>query len=375
MAHNLRSGQADHWTHEMAENLLRCADNACSALQKEKAASADELAQLRADFQGMQNDPAAHSVQLLCAAERAYAILERRAQGDRYVEEKKLLSESLAQANMATSGVPAPIGAGSGAPVCDQVYVLPIEEAQALHHMRGELTREMVEQMLEGLKPVDATAYIQSATSLPVPECGTYSMPHFSRLGHAHACSEFMNVGEFRIAFGGGQNENAVVGRFDRLIDQPMHLMLVTLDETQYWSESITERAGRVYGTYLVDLNERTFCCEITPSYCLEPLYSSALLSLEEEDQDQKLYDEITEGHDACDNDPRYFHCRVIDTLPASQKYDLGTAWISADESREDAMQELVSYYRSNVLFQLPHNHAEIAATFEKPEPVVLSKP
>jgi hypothetical protein len=42
---------------------------------------------------------------------------------------------------------------------------------------------------------------------------------------------------------------------------------LVKLDETDFWAEEIVDKVGRIFGTYIYDVNRRVHCCEFTPSY------------------------------------------------------------------------------------------------------------
>jgi hypothetical protein len=45
----------------------------------------------------------------------------------------------------------------------------------------------------------------------------------------------------------------------------------ITVDETKYWNQSILDKIGdgRIKAVYLFNPEEKTYCCEITPSYYL----------------------------------------------------------------------------------------------------------
>jgi hypothetical protein len=101
----------------------------------------------------------------------------------------------------------------------------------------------------------------------------------------------------------------------------------VRIDESQHCSEGFLERCGgKVYGIYLADLNSVTYCCEITPSYCLIPVDLVAEEYPEEEDGREALYCELLEnlGYDAV-----YMHCRDVDKMSDDNRSELS---ISLDE-------------------------------------------
>ena len=52
------------------------------------------------------------------------------------------------------------------------------------------------------------------------------------------------------------------------------HFKLLKVDETRDWSDDVVSKAVKLYGIYLVDTNEQTYCAELTPSYCAYFLYT-----------------------------------------------------------------------------------------------------
>ena len=48
-----------------------------------------------------------------------------------------------------------------------------------------------------------------------------------------------------------------------------MDLWLIKIDEREHWCNAIKAQTTENFGVYVFDRDERTFCCELTPSYCL----------------------------------------------------------------------------------------------------------
>ena len=108
---------------------------------------------------------------------------------------------------------------------------------------------------------------------------------------------------------------------------------LVKIDETQYWTPDIIEKAGKIWAVYLYDADEGTFCCELTPSYFLEPLYYSPekfIEGIDEREQVEDAFDEVLR-----DDRGRYFHCKDIDRIPEKDKYVSANEFDDLEEARE----------------------------------------
>lgn len=84
-------------------------------------------------------------------------------------------------------------------------------------------------------------------------------------------------------------------------------LKVVEIDETQYWSDDIVAKAGKLFGVYLYDERVEVFMAELTPSYCLTFLYTNTENHVDDDTHDQILRAEIHE--------PRYYHVRSIDQM------------------------------------------------------------
>lgn len=101
--------------------------------------------------------------------------------------------------------------------------------------------------------------------------------------------------------------KQAVANFEDEIKQNEARFAVVRLDQTALWSVDKPEN-GRIYGVYLVDLNEMTHCCELTPSYTLYFLYNTCTLHFDEEVSE--LIESTTE-----DESIMYVHCSSIDAL------------------------------------------------------------
>lgn len=64
---------------------------------------------------------------------------------------------------------------------------------------------------------------------------------------------------------------------------------------------------------YLVNTDETTHCCELTPSYYLEPLYINVVCAEGTSDEDREKAYDIWGDLSSCDG--TYMHCRYIDRI------------------------------------------------------------
>ena len=70
-----------------------------------------------------------------------------------------------------------------------------------------------------------------------------------------------------------------------------------------------------IRGVYMLDRNQVTHCCEVTPSYWLEWLYCLVVWNDQDEELDEEAKGQIYEKyeHQLEDNGGHYTHCGVID--------------------------------------------------------------
>lgn len=92
----------------------------------------------------------------------------------------------------------------------------------------------------------------------------------------------------------------------DQIKQNKAKLVAVRLDETHFWNEDLLQGA-RAFGVYLIDLNECTYCCEITPSYTLYPMYHYT------DSEDESVCETVT--LEPMGSEVTYMHCSGIDAL------------------------------------------------------------
>lgn len=89
---------------------------------------------------------------------------------------------------------------------------------------------------------------------------------------------------------------------------------VIKIDETRFFNdEKLVKAAGKIFVIYMYDKNERTYCCELTPSYYLIPLYNYSENWLEDDLNDELMNLEHL-------NDVMYVHCSDIDNGGFEQK-------------------------------------------------------
>ena len=106
------------------------------------------------------------------------------------------------------------------------------------------------------------------------------------------------------------------------------------LDETEHWAPHIVERANRIFGLYIFDINKHVHCCELTASY--ECIFVRSECEGELSDD---LFDEIMEG-DAQSDSVSYFHCSLLDKMSRIREGELRTGVFDLGiEDEENAIE------------------------------------
>ena len=117
----------------------------------------------------------------------------------------------------------------------------------------------------------------------------------------------------------------------------PRKWTAVAVDLSMHCQADFLARCGgKVFEVYLFDANELTYCCSVTPSYCL---YSMGLIPEtypEDETVREQLCEELLEGDH--DSDVAYMDCVFIDRLGDDRKALVGRLEADADE---DAAREV----------------------------------
>lgn len=120
----------------------------------------------------------------------------------------------------------------------------------------------------------------------------------------------------------------------DKLKQANAKWRVVKRDETSLW------RVGaKVWGVYLVDMNEITLLCEVTPSHCLYHLYNVA------DTDDDTLREEI-ESYVSGDDENIYLHCSEVKLLPHHICGDVQETDI--EDSYEIMVEAYCEHYRGN---------------------------
>jgi hypothetical protein len=93
----------------------------------------------------------------------------------------------------------------------------------------------------------------------------------------------------------------------------------------------------RIEEVYLYDKNERTHCCEFTPSYYLIQLYTRVIFTPAGDQLNDHKQDEIFQvyEHEATDN--IYVHCHEIDALESKAQPDGFTYHVHGDPEFQES--------------------------------------
>jgi hypothetical protein len=139
------------------------------------------------------------------------------------------------------------------------------------------------------------------------------------------------------------------------------HFKIYKLDETDYWvNPDLVARAGRLYGVYLVNVNEVTHLCEYQGSYCLWFLETIPENYPDDSDEKESLLEEIQEG-DLGTETVVYVHTNQLDKVEPVHVYDPVTqeeydeAVASFDGDTEKVTRYFIDEYleeaRANIMY------------------------
>lgn len=106
----------------------------------------------------------------------------------------------------------------------------------------------------------------------------------------------------------------------------------VAIDETRYYQIEATDATHIecILGVYVYDASERTYCCELTPSHWLEPVYVAVHCKLDTPDDVRERIQEKYEFAGTLEG--FYMHASKVAGLPLRKHYGEGE---SIDEVRE----------------------------------------
>jgi hypothetical protein len=99
----------------------------------------------------------------------------------------------------------------------------------------------------------------------------------------------------------------------------PIDAYVVALDETANYEIDKADRPfiREIRGVYLFDRNQRTHCCELTPSYLLIHLYDEVIPSEAGYALDDRAVERLYERYECEGGDDRYVHCHTVEGIIA----------------------------------------------------------
>lgn len=133
-----------------------------------------------------------------------------------------------------------------------------------------------------------------------------------------------------------------------------MTLRILQLDETGYWVSEIANRAGKIIGVYLYHDDIGVHCCELTPSYELNFVGSFFTNCDLDEDEREKLSEEIMEGNAQGQELVTYMHCWRVKAMPEIKDFEtdsIGSCifkYDNADEDERERIESASEWLRSN---------------------------
>lgn len=108
---------------------------------------------------------------------------------------------------------------------------------------------------------------------------------------------------------------------------------VVKIDETPMWAEVMRKRAGKLTGVYIYDDGEQTNCVEVTPSFWLEFIQTEPENYPEDDEERERLFDDIMEAEARAGDSSHYRHCSAVEKLSPTVLGDFE----DMDEAREYA--------------------------------------
>lgn len=124
-------------------------------------------------------------------------------------------------------------------------------------------------------------------------------------------------------------------------------IAIIKIESTSNWDKKIQKKIGKIYDVFWCDLNSRTYCSEITPSYELNFIGYTWTRPIKNETEQERIYDLMADVEAATER-VCYMHQRIIDALPErSDVYFVGEGYcvIEIDDDAKNA-DEIDDYIR-----------------------------
>jgi len=119
-----------------------------------------------------------------------------------------------------------------------------------------------------------------------------------------------------------------------------MDIHVVALVETSHYhiDSADVPYIAQIRGVYLFDKEQRTHCCELTPSYYLIHLYDQVILSEAGDALDDDQKDRLYQAYEYNGGENNYVHCHEIDAIV--ERADQGEHYVYGDsEVKEDDVE------------------------------------
>jgi hypothetical protein len=127
----------------------------------------------------------------------------------------------------------------------------------------------------------------------------------------------------------------------------------VAIDETFAWDlGKYAQYVKSVECTYFFDKNEQTFCCEITPSYLLYKIRSTANFvdDFDVHSREADSVDEFIMTHDWEGDSDMYVHCQDIEKmLGGNRSHHLGDLYPKESlDTYDEMVEDVLEYLQGN---------------------------
>jgi hypothetical protein len=126
------------------------------------------------------------------------------------------------------------------------------------------------------------------------------------------------------------------------------HIIVVRLDESEYWDEELVAKAGKVYAYYLFDKNFVTYLCEMRASYAMHFIHNQSEIRLEDDED----FDTLLMAEDQ--PDVEYIHeiTYPSDYEEIRDDYCSGFTteelkYYAQEENYDEFLEDAVAFYRS----------------------------
>ena len=126
-----------------------------------------------------------------------------------------------------------------------------------------------------------------------------------------------------------------------------MRFNLVALDESEYYSQELQDKCGKILVIYMYCPDVAVNCCEITPSFELIPVdykTENLLIGSEECPENEGIHEVLQES--VWTSEPIYVHVSSIDRIPEVGAD--GTRLKYSSDNDFEGEEEALDYFQAN---------------------------